>query len=307
VRVYCIGVGNEVNRPLLEQMATQAGGLAAFVSTEDSFKRQAQLMRQKLVRPAIENLSVEFDGAIIHDVEPLELGDLFYGAPLRMYGRYRSGGSVVATLTGQVQGGAWKQTVELELPDRDLGNSEVERMWAQKRVERLLGEERAGQGARAAEIVQLSEGYSIVSPYASMLVLENNEEYQRWKIEQRNVLRIQRDRKSREATQEKLALIRQRVSDDYSVDQLVSTKAAPQPTPEIQPPTGAQPASTPSPAETGSQQPSRGVDLNFDFSRDSGGGGGGGGGAIEPFTAVLTIGSVGAAALGRRRKRKVAG
>ena len=56
VRVFCIGVGNEVNRPLLDQMATQAGGLAAFVSTEDSFARQAQLMRQKLVRPAIEDL-----------------------------------------------------------------------------------------------------------------------------------------------------------------------------------------------------------------------------------------------------------
>ena len=40
VRVFCIGVGNEVNRPLLDQMAKQAGGLAAFVSTQDSFARR---------------------------------------------------------------------------------------------------------------------------------------------------------------------------------------------------------------------------------------------------------------------------
>ncbi len=62
VRVFCIGVGNEVNRPLLDQMAKQAGGLAAFVSTEDSFGRQAHLMRQKLVRPAIEEVAVQFGG-----------------------------------------------------------------------------------------------------------------------------------------------------------------------------------------------------------------------------------------------------
>src|SRR5690606_3904577 len=31
-RVFAVGVGNEVNRPLLEQMAQDTGGLAAFVS-----------------------------------------------------------------------------------------------------------------------------------------------------------------------------------------------------------------------------------------------------------------------------------
>src|SRR6185503_20027202 len=31
-RVFCIGVGNDVDRPLLEQLAEDAGGLAAFVS-----------------------------------------------------------------------------------------------------------------------------------------------------------------------------------------------------------------------------------------------------------------------------------
>ncbi|NNE00253.1 MAG: VWA domain-containing protein, partial [Pirellulaceae bacterium] len=168
VRVFCIGVGNEVNRPLLEQMATQAGGLAAFVSTQDSFQRQAQLMRQKLVRPAIQNVSVQFDTDGIHDVEPMELGDLFYGTPLRLYGRFDKVGPVTVTLSGQVQGGPWKQTVDLELPRGDDGNSEIERMWAQKRVGRLLGQERAGKGSQRHAIVQLCEGYSIVSPYASM-------------------------------------------------------------------------------------------------------------------------------------------
>src|SRR5207253_8451523 len=50
-RVFCIGVGNDVNRPLLEQLAEDSGGLSAFISAGDDFARQARAFRQKLVRP----------------------------------------------------------------------------------------------------------------------------------------------------------------------------------------------------------------------------------------------------------------
>jgi Ca-activated chloride channel family protein len=288
VRVFCIGVGNEVNRPLLNQMATQAGGLAAFVSTEDSFLRQAQLMRQKLVRPAIQDLSVEFNGAQIHDVEPQISGDLFYGTPLRMFGRYGSGGSVAVSLSGKVQGAPWSETVSMDLDEKDQGNSEIERMWAQKRIGRLLSLERSGQGSQQSEIVRLSEGYSIVSPYASMLVLENDGEYQRWKIQQRNATRIVRDRAARDNVQKRLAELRRQSAQDFklaSADRSTSK---------------ATPAGNPS-AERQSlpvDAPSRGVDLNI------GGGGGGGGGAIEPVTACISLGAVGAAAWAERRRKR---
>ncbi len=301
VRVFCIGVGNEVNRPLLEQMATQAGGLAAFVSTQDSFGRQAQLMRQKLVRPAIEDLKVEFDGAAVSDVEPTQLGNLFYGTPLSLFGRYASNGAVTVTLRGKVQGGAWKQSVELELPKSDEGNSEIERMWAQKRVGRLLGLERAGQASMRDEIVRLCEGYSIVSPYASMLVLENDAEYKRWKIEQRNSVRVQRDRRSRAVIQEKLAVLRQRSGDEFEVnrdEKLVSTRN--KTTVDNSLPTQPRASSPASQPVTARPRANRGVDLDFSLP----GGGGGGGGAIEPVTAILSLGAVGAAALSRRRRNR---
>ncbi len=301
VRVFCIGVGNEVNRPLLEQMANQAGGIAAFVSTEDSFERQAHLMRQKLVRPAIEDLVVQFDGASVKDVEPQLLGDIFYGTPLRMFGRYGAGESTIVTLSGKVQGGPWKQTVDMTLPQGDEGNSEIERMWAQKRVGRLLSSERAGKGSNRDEIVALCEGYSIVSPYASMLVLENDAEYKRWKIEQRNAIRVQRDRKSREVVQQKLADLRRRSGEGFEMNReqkLVSTPSRSNATPAA--PTQTQRNSPVSQPTTQRSQPNRGIDLDVSFP----GGGGGGGGAIDPVTAVLTLSTAGAAAMAHRRRRR---
>lgn len=285
VRVFCVGVGNEVNRPLLEQIATGAGGLAAFVSTEDSFARQAHLMRQKLIRPAIENLSVSFAGNQIYDVEPQQLGSLFYGTPLRMLGRYKTGGPVEVTMRGKIQGSDWEQTVALELPNDDEGTSPIERMWAFRRVQRLLDAERSGASGGDAEIVRLCEGYSIMSLHASMLVLENNAEYKRWKIDQRNATRIQRDRASRKRLEDKLASLRQ--SNEY---QLTST-TKPSPEPPSTPTSTGQPVPT-------NKQPSRNVDFNLpNF--------GGGGGAIDPITATIAIGSAAAAALARRKRNRV--
>ncbi|HEX5718915.1 MAG TPA: VIT and VWA domain-containing protein, partial [Thermoanaerobaculia bacterium] len=88
-RVFCIGVGNEVNRSLLEQLAEDAGGLAAFVSRGDSFERQAQAFRRKLVRPAATGLEIRMEGADAYDLEPQRLPNLYHGMPVRLYGRYR--------------------------------------------------------------------------------------------------------------------------------------------------------------------------------------------------------------------------
>ncbi len=305
VRVFCIGVGNEVNRPLLSQMANQAGGLAAFVSTEDSFARQASLMRQKLVRPAIEDVSLSFEGNQIGEVEPTELGDLFYGTPLRLLGRYEQGGPVTATLRGSVQGSPWEQTVDVQLAKTDEGNSEIERMWAQKRVARLLGEERSGKAKHRDEIVRLCEGYSIVSPYASMLVLENDGEYKRWKIEQRNATRIARDRQSRERMQSKLTQLRQQNQESFAVNRAKKLTSAPsgrtpaspsvRTTPNQVAPAN-QSASQPANQRANQPAPGRGIDLDVGLP-------GGGGGAIDPITAMLALGTAGSAALAHRRRK----
>ena len=93
-RVFCIGVGNDVNRPLLEQLAEESGGLAAFLSRGDDFERQAQAFRAKLARPEATDLGCRFSGVEVFDVEPQRLPNLYHGAPLRVYGRYRGGGQV---------------------------------------------------------------------------------------------------------------------------------------------------------------------------------------------------------------------
>lgn len=199
-RVFCVGVGNEVNRPLLEQMADDSGGLASFLSPGDNFERQAQSFRRKLTRPAATNIRVSIEGMETFDVEPLLVPNLFHGTPVRMYGRYRGQGPGKAVVRAVVEGQEIVSSADLKFPETENANPEIERMWAWHKVQRLLKEgDRAGSHATVAnEVVRLGEAYSIVTQYTSFLVLENDAEYQRWKIDRRNVLRSQRDRDSQQ-------------------------------------------------------------------------------------------------------------
>jgi len=211
-RVFCIGVGNEVNRPLLEDMAQRSGGLAAFLSQGDNFKRQASAFRRKLLRPAVSDIKVNFSDNV-YELEPKEIPNLYHGTPVRIYGRYKKGGPVNISFDGNLQGRKFSQKMEVNFPDQDNDNPEIERMWAWHKVQRLLkqADRDGGRGPVIPEIVRLGEGYSIATEYTSFLVLENDNEYRRWKIERKNALRIERDRKSQKRLQDTLSKMRQGV------------------------------------------------------------------------------------------------
>ncbi|MFO0788835.1 MAG: VIT and VWA domain-containing protein [Pirellulales bacterium] len=302
-RVFCVGVGNEVNRPLLTQLAEQAGGLAAFISQGDDFSRQAQAFRRKLMRPAISNLKIAFEGGEVYDVEPQKLPNLYHGSPLRVYGRYDKAGSTNVTITGDVQGQPFSQSLKLELPARDDTNPEIERMWAWKRVDQLLASarERGNVDSVRTEVVKLCEEFSITSEYASFIVLENDGEYQRWKIERRNVGRLGRDRAAQARVQQQLETLREqaisKLGPPVETAQKAISQATPAPAPgPVDQTVNTQPVPTTMPnlpqPTTSRSRP------DFDLRLP----GGGGGGAIDPISAAIGLGLAGASAIAAKRR-----
>lgn len=298
-RVFCIGVGNDVNRPLLEQLAEDSGGLAAFVSRGDNFERQAIAFRRKLLRPAASGLRFRIEGVETYDLEPAVLPDLYFGSPVRVYGRYKRGGPVKVQVQADVRGVEFRRTADLELPASAEENPELERMWAWKRVDRLLkqADRNDGRATVIPEIVALGEAYSIVTEYTSFLVLENDAEFARWKIERRNNLRMGNERAAQDRRRQMLETLRTQAAADLGPEAVARpVQAAPQ-VPAIPasvqravPLQAARPVQAQPVAES---RPRRSFDFDLDL-------GGGGSGPVGPLF-------VGAAAwLGRRRRRAAA-
>ena len=294
-RIFCIGVGNEVNRPLLGQLAQRAGGLAAFISHGDDFDRQAKAFRRKLMRPAATGLKITFNGVRVYDVEPAVLPNLYHGTPLRLFGRYHDGGPVEVTVTGEVRGRQITKTAELDLPQAEPSNTTIERMWAWHRIDRLLqdGDRLGSRPAVTDEVIRLGEAFSIATEYTSFIVLENDTEYQRWKIERRNALRMGRDRASQQQVQEQLTGLRRKAAANFRpIIGSQSTGKDNLPQSAAKRPTVNQPTRT---AQTPGQT-RRGIDLNFGI------GGGNGGGAFDPLSAAIALGLCGVAIAARRKR-----
>ncbi len=260
-RVFCIGIGNEVNKPLLEQMADDSGGLAAFISRGDNFTRAAKGFRRKLMRPAATDIQIDFPGLRVYDIEPKVLPSLYHGSPIRIYGRYAKSGNADVSLKANVQGKELIQSATLLFPAKDADNPEIERMWAWKRVDQLLKKADRTNSRRGEidEIIRLGEGYSIVTEYTSFLVLENDGEYKRWKIDRKNALRLSRDRKAQAKRKESLDAIRNKAVSDIGPQTKTKERTlaqAPKPQTTSVPKTN---VSSP----TRQTQPNRGFDLDL--------------------------------------------
>lgn len=292
LRVFCVGVGNEVNRPLLRQLAEEAGGLAAFISRGDDFKRQAEAFRRKLTRPVATDLRFDFSGVEVYDVEPQKLPNLYHGMPVRVFGRYKGSGPLAVRVHADLQGFDLNQELEFDLPKADDQNPEIERMWAWQRVQRLVNEA-AGRGGvrpgtkRHGEIVALGETYSIVTEYTSFLVLENDAEFRRWKIDRRNRKRVERDRKARRERKSELDLIRKRAAADLGP---LAARERLAKAPEQANASKRNFGVNPAPSSPGANR------RDLAIPRRSSGGG-----AFDPVTGLLAAG-LAASALARRRR-----
>jgi Ca-activated chloride channel family protein len=214
--------------------------------------------------------------------------NLFHGSPVRVYGRYRGSGPATLALRGNLNGVEWKQSAEIDLPKQDATNTEIERMWAWRRIDALLkNSERVGQREPVVpEVVRLGEEFSIVTEYTSFLVLENDAELARWKIERRNAARIARDRDAQSMRETTLAALRQKAVADLGPQapasetkprQAAAPVLAAQPAPAVLPPTSSAPIAQAPSVSSNSQS------RNFSF-----GGGGGGSGPVGPLFVIFS-------------------
>jgi Ca-activated chloride channel family protein len=177
VRLFVFGVGNDVNTILLDGLAVQNHGDVAYVRPEEDVEEAVSLLYNRISSPQLTDVRLDFGDALVYDIYPQPLPDLFGGQTLFVTGRYRNTGAVDVRLSGSSRDGQQTFTFPgMQLAEGDRRASYLPRLWASRKVGALLREIRLRGPERSRElideVVALSTRYGIITPYTSFIVQE---------------------------------------------------------------------------------------------------------------------------------------
>lgn len=175
-RVFCFGIGHDVNTHLLDKITAETQAASEYVLPEEDLEVKVSNFFGKISDPVLTNPSLEFSGGVrVSRVYPARIPDLFNGQQLIVVGRYSGEGKAAVKLHGAVDGSRRSFTYDLDLAHRSTEHDFIARLWATRRVGYLLDEIRLhGENAELRdEVTELARRYAIVTPYTAYLIVED--------------------------------------------------------------------------------------------------------------------------------------
>lgn len=176
VRVFCFGIGHDVNTHLLDKITEQTRAVSQYVLPDEDLEVKLSNFFAKIKEPVLANPTLKFTGGIrITKLYPSPLPDLFKGEQLVLVGRYSGKGESAVVIEGMVNGESRKFASDVKFAGESSENEFIARLWATRRVGHLLDEIRLhGENKELKdEVTELARQYGLVTPYTAYLILED--------------------------------------------------------------------------------------------------------------------------------------
>lgn len=171
VAIFTFGIGASVNQQLLTLLAVQNDGLAEFLGDDEVFARITDFYR-KIRNPVLLDTELNFLPAIVNEVYPDPLPNLYAGQQMIVSGRYSQAANVAVTLSGQAFGQPVSYQYDMLLADTTVSNySFLTKVWAKSKIEKLmidylsLSPTTPQAQLLKEEIISLSVQYGVISPF----------------------------------------------------------------------------------------------------------------------------------------------
>ncbi|HBA62150.1 MAG TPA: trypsin [Elusimicrobia bacterium] len=177
-RIFPLGVGSSPNRYLLEEMAVLGKGSVQYVRQNEKADKVEKIIEKfydRISRPVLTDLSVDWNGLDARDLSPEFIPDLFAGQPLLLHARYVKSGSAPVTIKGKLRGKPWKMTVNVKLPETEAANAAMGPLWARARITDLERLSLKREDADARErIIGLALEHKLVTRYTSFVAVDES-------------------------------------------------------------------------------------------------------------------------------------
>src|SRR5262245_41129522 len=185
-RVFSFGIGNSVNRFLLDKMAEQGRGEVEYVFLNRGDRKDAEAAADAAKRfyervraPLLTDISVDWNGLPVADVYPKRLPDLFSARPLFITGRYTGAANGVIRLRGKAAGADFLREINVALPEAEERHDALASLWARTRIDDLMAQDYGGLQTGNArkdveeEITLLGLDYRLMTQFTSFIAVDD--------------------------------------------------------------------------------------------------------------------------------------
>lgn len=175
-RVFCFGLGTDVNAHLLDRIAENTHAVSDYVLPKEDMEVRVSTFFAKIREPVLSDVKLSFpDGVKVTKMYPQSMPDLFKGDQLVLCGRYSGDGKGDCVIEGNANGTRQHFAVPVTFPKTADTQTFVPRLWASRRVAYLLDEIRLhGENAELKnEATDLARQFGIVTPYTAFLIMED--------------------------------------------------------------------------------------------------------------------------------------
>ena len=179
-RVFSFGIGNSVNRWLLDEMARAGRGESEFVTLEASADEAVERLTRRIQTPVLADVSVAFEGIEATAITPTLIPDLFDAKPIVVHARYMKPGSGTVIVRGRNGAGPWERRIPVQLAGPGSGNASdmLPSLWARSQIDDALApvlkelEQDAVPADVRRRVTSLGEGWQVMTPFTSFVAIE---------------------------------------------------------------------------------------------------------------------------------------
>ena len=138
VRLFAFGVGEDLSKSLLIQLARKNNGYPKFITEDDSISQMVENHFNRISKPVMTDLEVDLGSLSAWDTYPKQLLDLYWGSQTMQLGLYTNSGTFPVTLNGFVSGEATQYSKNVYFGTVPGGHRFVPRLWAKAKIDNLL-------------------------------------------------------------------------------------------------------------------------------------------------------------------------
>lgn len=176
-RVFAFGIGNSVNRYLLDKMASEGRGEVEYVSLKDDGSKAAKRFHERIRSPLLTDISIDWNRFGVSDVYPGRQADLFSAKPVALTGRFTKTGAGSITLKGKMAGLDYHRDIPVNFPESGAENDQLATIWARMRVDELMSKyygakEVSDKKTLENEITQIGLEFRLMTQFTSFVAVE---------------------------------------------------------------------------------------------------------------------------------------